>query len=134
MALKTVITKRTEGAYIVTLEGRLDGDTYTQFDEKIKPILSPETKVLILDMKNLRYVSSAGLSVIFAAKKVLQAQESVFLMTNLQPQIKKVFEIVKGLDKEAILPNMRDVDEYLDAMQKREIENPKNESPEDEAL
>jgi anti-anti-sigma regulatory factor len=40
-----------------------------------------------------------------------------FLMVNLQPQIKKVFEIIKALDGMNVFKDQAEMDEYLTAMQ-----------------
>ncbi|MFC1576323.1 STAS domain-containing protein [Candidatus Omnitrophota bacterium] len=122
MDLNIGIKKRVEDIYVVKLEGRLDTDTYIAFQEKIEPILSSATKVVVLDMEKLTYISSAGLSAVFATRKALEANEGALIMTSLQPQIKKVFEIVKALPKETVFASMEEVDRYLDTIQRREIE------------
>ena len=122
MTLKVDIRKRQGDTCLVKLEGRLDTDTYIDCQEKIKPLLTPSTKVLMIDMGALSYISSAGLSAIFNAKKAIEANNGKFIMVNLQPQIKKVFEIVKALPTESIFENMEEADNYLDAMQRKEIE------------
>ena len=62
-------------------------------------------------------LSSAGLRVIFKAKKLMDANGGKFLMVNLQPQIKKVFEIIKALDGMNVFKDQAEMDEYLAAMQ-----------------
>jgi anti-anti-sigma factor len=74
-------------------------------------------------MEGLVYISSAGLGVIFSAKKNLESHGGKIILANLKPQIKKVFDIVKALPREAIFESMQEVDAYLDAMQKRETDN-----------
>jgi hypothetical protein len=38
---------------------------------------------------------------------------------NLQPQIKKVFDIINALPSMQIFASIEELDEYLDAMQKK---------------
>ena len=42
-----------------------------------------------------------------------------FLLVNLQPQIKKVFEIIKALDGMNVFKNQEEMDDYLTAMQNK---------------
>jgi anti-anti-sigma factor len=101
MALKIDIQDRGNNMYLVTVLGRLDTETYSAFEEKIRSVLTSKTNVLIVDLNGLDYISSAGLGVLFYAKKIIEGNKGTFLLINLQPQIKKVFEVVK------VLPNMR---------------------------
>ena len=126
MALKVNVEKRKEDIYVVKANGHIDTDTYLQFEEKIKPMLNASTKALILDMTDVSYISSAGLTVIFNAKKVIEENKGNFIVTNLQPQIKKVFDIVRALPKESVFVSMEEVDSYLDNIQQSEIEKIEN--------
>jgi anti-sigma B factor antagonist len=130
MSLTVKVEKRAEGVYTVIPNGRIDSETCFLFEEKIKPVINAGTKALILDMADLDYINSSGLGVIFYAKKNIENSKGTFLLMNLQPQIKKVFEIVKALPETPIFKNIEEVDEYLDVIQQKEIEKkqtpPKN--------
>ena len=82
MALKVNVEKRKEDIYVVKANGHIDTDTYLQFEEKIKPLLNTSIKALILDMTDVSYISSAGLTVIFNAKKVIEENKGNFIVTN----------------------------------------------------
>lgn len=125
MPLNVIVTSKKTGVYIVKLEGRLDTETYQVVDEKITALLETATRVLILDMSDLDYISSAGVRVIFKAKKALSESDGEFMMTNLKPQIRKVFEIINALPTISIFKNIEEADAYLDAMQRKEIEKQK---------
>lgn len=121
MSLKIDIDQRRKGVYSVMLIGRLDADTYESFRSNISTILLKTTKVLVLDMAKLVYISSIGLNEIFNAKKAVVKYGGSLIITNLQPQIKKIFEVIKILPKDIVFENTKDVDRYLDDVQKREI-------------
>lgn len=118
MSFKVDIKNEQEGVYIVSLDGRLDSDTYISFEEKIEPLLVASTKALVLDMSKLNYISSAGLGVVFNVRKIIEENKGLFIMTSLQPQIKKIFQIVKGWPGKAIFASMEEADSYLDFMQR----------------
>jgi len=126
MSLTIHLTEQKEGTFLIRPEGRLDSDTYILFEEKTELALNKKTKILILDLEKLEYISSIGLSSIFKANKYVEDNGGTFIMRNLQPQIKKIFEIVKVLPDRPVFENMEEVDEYLDLMQKKEIEKQKN--------
>jgi anti-anti-sigma regulatory factor len=42
-----------------------------------------------------------------------------FLLVNMQPQIKKVFEIIKALDGMSVFKDQEEMDDYLTAMQNK---------------
>ena len=122
MPLKIDIVKRAEGGHFVALDGSLDSNTHEEFDRRMTPFLNGGTKVMILDLAKLKYVSSAGLRVVYKVWKNIVAGSGTFLMTNLQPQIQTVFEVIKAMPHEHVFASMEEVDQYLDTIQKREIE------------
>ncbi len=119
--LAVAIEKKVEGGFLVRLRGRLDSDTYKALEQKIKPVLAPATKLVILDMEKINYVSSAGLAVIFQIKKFLEDKEGSLIIASLQPQVKKVMDIVKALPKENIFEDREELDKYLDYIQKKTL-------------
>ena len=52
---------------------------------------------LVLDLAGLDYISSAGIRSIFKARKALAARGGKVLVVNPQPQIQKVFDVVKAV-------------------------------------
>ena len=107
----------------VALDGRLDTETAGEFDKEIKFLLGTAVKIIVFDMAKLDFVSSAGLSSLFRVQKEMKSRGGKTLMVHLQPQVKKVFEIVKTVDLETVFRNVQELDEYLDAIQ--------NKSPDD---
>ena len=103
----------------VILNGRLDTNTAPQLDSELEQLLSEDIQLLIFDMADLEYVSSAGLRVIFKATKALKAKDGKCGIYKMQPQIKKVFDIVQALPEVPIFKDDNEMDEYLDAMQQK---------------
>lgn len=110
------------GQVLVKPFGSIDNDTYQDFDQKLKPLLIPTTKNIIMDLADVEYISSAGLGVIFTVKKVLIANGGDLLFCNLKPQIKRLFEIVKALPAETLFKSREEADEYLYNMMNRAID------------
>jgi len=103
----------------VALEGRLDTDTVADFDKEMEYLMGSAVRVLVFDMAKLDYISSAGLSSLFRVQKKMKSLGGKTLMVHLQPQVKKVFEIVKTVDLETVFRNLAELDEYLEAIQNK---------------
>ena len=79
-------------------------------------------------MEKVNYVSSAGLAVIFQIKKSIESNGGTLIISGLQPQVKKVMEIVKALPPENVFQSREELDQYLDVIQKKEIRKARGES------
>ena len=86
------ITKNLEGKKLtVALEGRLDTGTAPQLESELKTSVGG-VEELVLDLKDLAYMSSAGLRVLLAAQKVINRQGSMKVV-NVNETIAEIFEI-----------------------------------------
>jgi anti-anti-sigma factor len=109
-------------ATVVKLVGRLDTSTAPQAEKEIEPVLSSSRKEVVFDLAGLTFITSAGLRVLLGARKVLVARGARVHLTNLQPQIEKVLDIVKALPGIHVFRNASEMDEYLAAMQRKVAE------------
>ena len=101
----------------LALKGALNTDTAQDFEVSLQDAISTGMQLTVLDMKELDYISSAGLRVIFKAAKEVKASEREFSAANRQPHIEKVFEILKALPDMAVFANDEEMDEYLSSIQ-----------------
>ena len=101
----------------VSLIGALNTDTAPAFEARLQEVIAQGLQVTILDMKELDYISSAGLRVIFKAAKQVKAAGHRLAAANRRPHIDKVFEILKALPDMAVFADDQEMDEYLDSMQ-----------------
>lgn len=122
MSLHLNVSKQREGYFVVTFNGRLDSQTVAAGEAKLAPLLSGIAKVVLLDMAFLDYISSMGLRLILKTRKALETQQSRLIISNLQPQIAKVFEIAKALPPQAIFASVAEADRYFDMIQCKELE------------
>jgi len=106
----------------VSLAGSLDTDTAQQLQEKIDQEIDSTVHIVIMDLKRLEFISSAGLRVIFKAKKQMDNHHGRFMLLNLQPQVRKVFDIIKALDGMNVFRSQEEMDEYLIAMQNKVLD------------
>lgn len=123
MSLKVSSREKEQGVFVLTPDGSLDSNTYTILEKKVDMILEGSPRVIIFDMENLNYISSMGVRVIVKTRKALKKYDGNLAMVNLQPQIEKVFEIIKALPSEQVFTSTEELDRYLDSMQKKITED-----------
>jgi len=121
---KVVINSKEPGIFIVSLFGSLDTTTHESFEKEVEPLLTESTKAIVLNMEGVTYVSSLGIGAVFKVTNIINKLKGTLLLTNLQPQIKKVFETVKALP-ESIFTSIEEVDEYLTEIQKKALRKDK---------
>jgi len=120
MELKTAITiDENKSVARVSLAGALNTDTAPGFDQELQKVVAQGLDLTVLDMKELDYISSAGLRVIFKAAKQTKAAGRRLAAANRKPHIDKVFEILKALPDMAVFANDQELDDYLDSMQNK---------------
>ena len=121
-SLKITVKEKEPNVYVATLFGSLDTTTYAQLEEGLQPILTHFTKAIVLNMAGVDYISSMGIGTVFKLTKTMKDNGGVLLVTDLQPQIKKVFDTVKAMPLEAIFSSVEEADEYLKEIQKKYFE------------
>jgi len=77
---------------VIELKGRLDTTTSPQLDQKVKEI-EIDKDLVIIDFKELEYISSAGLRVLLAIKKMLEASGKKLEIHNVNEVILEVFNV-----------------------------------------
>ena len=92
----TIEIKKNAAETIIQITGRLDTITAPALDKTINEEIG-DTKNLILDMKSLEYISSAGLRVLLGAQKKMQKIGSMKVV-NVCEEVMDVFEMTGFVD------------------------------------
>ena len=92
----TIEIKRNAEETTIELVGRLDTTTAPALDKTISEDLG-DTKSLVLNVKGLEYISSAGLRVLLGAQKKMQKIGSM-KVTNVREEVMEVFEMTGFAD------------------------------------
>lgn len=107
----------------LAIAGRLDAQTAPELDAAA--VTAGESvdgnATIVLDMKGLDYISSAGLRSIAKLRRAMQARGGTVLLVNPQPQVRKVFDIVKAVPVNEVFASIAELDAYLDTMQRKVI-------------
>ena len=126
MAFTIDIAPRQGGGYVVSPQGRLDSITASEFEKAVDKILEEKVKTVILNMKEVDFLSSAGIRVIFKLQKGILQNRGVVVVSKPQPQVARVLEIVRAMPKEQIFEDMEEADKYLAAIQEKEVAKMQN--------
>ena len=79
------------GKALFALEGRLDTTTAPELEQELKGSLDGITS-LTLDMKELSYISSAGLRILLSAQKIMNKQGAMKVV-NVNDTIIAIFDV-----------------------------------------
>ena len=92
----TIEIKKNQEETIIEIVGRLDTITAPALDKTINEDIG-DTKNLVLDVKGMEYISSAGLRVLLSAQKKMQKIGSM-KVTGVCDEVMEVFEMTGFAD------------------------------------
>ena len=92
----TIEIKKNDQETIIEIVGRLDTITAPVLDKTINQDIG-DTKHLVLDVKNMEYISSAGLRVLRGAQKKMQ-KIGAMKVTGVCAEVMEVFEMTGFAD------------------------------------
>ncbi len=116
MQLKIDIDESKPGTARINLDGSLDSESSPKLESALAGIQGP-VALIVFDMKNLTFISSAGLRIVFTTLKKQKAQGGRVALSHMSHGVKKVFEIVKALPDFTVFANVEELDAYLARMQ-----------------
>jgi anti-anti-sigma factor len=88
-----IATRKEGGAMVVSVTGRIDAVTAPEFEKRLSALIAGGDIVLLLNLNDLEYISSAGLRSILSTAKQLKAKEGKLLFSGLKGPVKDVFKI-----------------------------------------
>ena len=92
----TIEIKKSQQQTVVEIAGRLDTITAPALDKTINEDIG-DTKNLVLDVKGMEYISSAGLRVLLSAQKKMQ-KIGCMKVINVCEEVMEVFEMTGFAD------------------------------------
>jgi anti-anti-sigma factor len=119
MSLQIAVRERKPFFFELALTGRLDTGTYMQLEQQLDSLMAVSAKSLVFDLAALDYISSLGLRVVFKAMKDVAAAKGLFMISRMQPQVQRVFEIANALPDDSIFQSVEEADAYYAAIQEK---------------
>lgn len=93
----TIDVKKNVEEAVITLEGRLDTTTAPALDKVITEEISGVSR-LVLELKELEYISSAGLRVLLSAHKKMNQSGGTMTLKNVCENVMEVFDMTGFAD------------------------------------
>ena len=85
-----------EGITVLDIEGRVVlGEESNSFREKVKGLLASGKKKIVLNLKNVTYIDSAGLGTLVATFHSARSQGATLKLANLGSKFKEVLQVTK---------------------------------------
>lgn len=97
---------RRDGNLIVAPSGRIDSATSSTFDRHLSSVIERGDIRLVIDLSQLEYISSTGLSAFVSAAKKIRAQGGWMALAGLNSRIRLVFEMSGFLRLFPIFPSV----------------------------
>ena len=113
---------QTSRAVTLLLDGEIDTQSSITLDQEITRSTEGSVEALVLDMEKVNFISSSGIGVIVKSQNMLKTTGAELTMINLQPQVKRVFEIMQLTPVLNVCESREELDAYLRKIQDRIIE------------
>ncbi len=102
-----IAESRRDGNLIIAPSGRIDTTTSPIFDRHLSSVIDRGDTQIVIDLENLEYISSTGLSAFISAAKKVKAAGGRIALAGLNKRIRLVFEMSGFL---RLFPVFADVD------------------------
>lgn len=96
--IKKVVTERQDGVLSLRGSGRIDAVSASEFQEAVRSAIENVDRAVIMDFKNLVFISSAGLRAALITAKSLWGRDTAFVLCSLSGTVLDVFRM-SGFDK-----------------------------------
>lgn len=88
-----IIQEKVNDVAIVEIKGRLDVTTASDLEQVFAKLLSENQNKVLVECRELEYISSAGLRVLLNAAKQYNKVSGQIMLAGLSQNVKQVFEI-----------------------------------------
>jgi anti-sigma B factor antagonist len=92
-------TRKVNNIIIIPLSGRLDVQVSINLEKEIHQLIQSEPDChIILNLSDVKYMSSSGIRIFVSTMRVLKEKSKKLTLCNLNEPVRKIFEIVELLD------------------------------------
>ena len=86
-----VTVNKQEGKTVVVLAGRLDTPSSQEVMSTLEPVVADAKGTIVLDCKDLEYISSSGLRIFLTVRKAAAAQGGTVIVKGMRDAIRNIF-------------------------------------------
>jgi anti-sigma B factor antagonist len=78
---------------IVEIKGRIDSNTAKTFGEKLTSLIGAGRTQLIVDLKSIVYISSAGFRALLVAGRLAEETNGTLALCSLSGEVQRLFDL-----------------------------------------
>ena len=86
-------TRELKHVSVVTVSGRVDSATAPDLQKALQVLLDAEHNQIVLELKDVDYMSSAGLRVLVSTQKAAKKNGGALRLAQLSTRVEEVFEL-----------------------------------------
>ena len=118
--MKYTVDKQEKYILVQLNESKLDSTISPQLKSEFVTLNAEGSKNIILDLSQVKYIDSSGLSSILVGNRLCQDSDGVFIVTSVSEHVMKLIKISQLDTVFELLPT---VEEAVDAVFMSELEN-----------
>jgi anti-sigma B factor antagonist len=80
---------------LLAVKGFIDTTTAPEFEKKFLSVLGDKKYKLVVDLKDVNYISSAGWGIFISEIKRIRNQKGDLLLVGMNPEVSEVFELLE---------------------------------------
>jgi anti-sigma B factor antagonist len=86
---------KNKGITLFTVKGFIDTRTAPEFEKKFLSVLNDKKYKLIIDLKGVNYISSAGWGIFISEIKRIRNQKGDLVLVGMNPDVAEVFQLLE---------------------------------------
>lgn len=83
-----------KGITLLSVRGIIDTTTVSEFEEKFLSVLDEKKFKLVVDLKEVNYISSAGWGIFISEIKRIRGQRGDLVLSGMVPEVLDVFDLL----------------------------------------
>jgi anti-sigma B factor antagonist len=87
---------------IVEIKGRIDSNTAKTFGERLTGLIAAGRTRLVLDLRNIIYISSAGFRALLVAERLAEETKGALVLCSMSAEVQRLFDLGSFTDLFAI--------------------------------
>lgn len=80
---------------LLAVKGFIDTTTAPEFEKTFHTVLGDKKYKLIIDLKDVNYISSAGWGIFISEIKRIRTQKGDLVLVGMNPEVAEVFELLE---------------------------------------
>jgi anti-sigma B factor antagonist len=103
-----LVEEVTDDVTVVEAYGRLDSATAKEFGDRLIALVKAGRSSIVVDLKNIAYISSAGFRVLLIANRATAEKQGKLALCGVIGEVRRLFEIGSFTDEFLICPTQAD--------------------------